>query len=75
MDEVQLVLLVVVVVRALVAGREDECVDAECRHAERLANLAEAVALAELIERTDLVAHAQDSKADGRAVRDRPPVA
>ena len=50
MDEVQLVLFVVVVSGAFVVGREDERVDAERGDAERLADLAKAVALAELIE-------------------------
>jgi hypothetical protein len=49
-DEVELVLVVVVVVRPFVAGREDERVDAEGGDTERLANLAEPVALAELVE-------------------------
>jgi hypothetical protein len=46
-DEVQLVLCVVVVVRPLVVGREHEEVDAECRHTELLAHLAEAVPVPE----------------------------
>ena len=50
MYEVQLVLFVVVVSGAVVVGREDERIDAECGDAERLADLAKAVALAELIE-------------------------
>jgi hypothetical protein len=50
MDEIELVLLVVVVVRPFVSGRKDKCIDAECRDAERLADLAESVTLAELIE-------------------------
>ena len=57
-DEVELVLLVVVVIRPFVARREDESVDAERSDAERLADLAKAVALAELIERRNRVAHA-----------------
>ena len=49
-DEVELVLRVVVVVEAVIAGGVDERVDAERRHAERSADLAEAVPLAELVE-------------------------
>ena len=49
-DEVQLILLVVVVSGTLVVRREDEPVDAERRDVERLADLAEAVTLAELIQ-------------------------
>ena len=56
-DEVELVLCVVVVVEALVARRIHDRVDAERRHAERLADLAEAVALAELVERPECVCH------------------
>ena len=54
-DEVELVLLVVVVVEALVSGRHDDGVDAEGLDAERLAYLAKAVALAELVERPERV--------------------
>ncbi len=61
MDEVQLVLRVVVVEEARVTGREDGRVDAERGHAERLADLAEARALAELVERREGVAHAGSS--------------
>ena len=58
-DEVQLVLLVVVVVEPLVARREDDRVHAEGLDAQRLPHLAEAVALAELVERSErvLVSH------------------
>ncbi len=54
-DEVELVLLVVVVVEALVSRRHDDRVDAEGLDAERLAYLAKAVALAELVERPERV--------------------
>ena len=54
-DEVELVLLVVVMVEALVSGRHDDRVDAEGLDAERLADLAKAVALAELVERPERV--------------------
>jgi DNA helicase-2/ATP-dependent DNA helicase PcrA len=56
-DEVQLVLLVVVVEEALPARRQHQRVHAERGHTERLAHLPEAVALAELVERGDLVSH------------------
>ena len=56
-DEVELVLGVVVVEEALVARRIDGRVDAERRDAERLADLAEAVALAELVERAECMSH------------------
>jgi hypothetical protein len=49
-DEIELVLAVVVVVRPFVASREHECITTERGDAERLADLAEPVALAELIE-------------------------
>ena len=54
-DEVELVLLVVVVVEALVARRHDDRVDAERLDPERLAYLAKAVSLAELVERAECV--------------------
>jgi len=56
-DEVELVLGVVVVVRALVLGREDDRVDAKGVDAERLPDLAEAVAVTEGVERVHGVAH------------------
>ena len=65
-DEVELVLRVVVVLGPVVVGREDDRVDAEGGDAERRANLAKAVALAERIERTDLVAHGRDPKPSRR---------
>src|SRR5262249_51880762 len=60
-DEVELVLRVVEVVDTLGAGRHHDRVDAERRHAERRADLAEAVALAELVEGAECVCHARDS--------------
>jgi hypothetical protein len=55
--EVELVLRVVVVRGADVVRRVDDAVDAEGVHSERRADLAKAGALAEIVERTDLVAH------------------
>jgi len=49
-DEVELVLTVVIVLGAFVAGREDEGVDAECRDAERLTDLAKPVAVTEFVD-------------------------
>src|SRR4051794_20204390 len=49
-DEVELFLLVVEVVRTAVPRRDDECVHAERGDAERLANLPEAGAVAEGVE-------------------------
>src|SRR3989442_2148232 len=49
-DEVELVLRVVVVQEALEAGRHHDRVHAERGYAERRADLAEAVALAELVQ-------------------------
>src|SRR5947209_20504678 len=48
--EVELILRVVVVQETLVAGRQDECVDAEGRDAERLADLPKAGPFAELVD-------------------------
>ncbi len=56
-DEVQLVLLVVVVVEAGVAARHHDHVHAERLDTERLPHLAEAVALAQLLDRPEPVAH------------------
>ena len=56
-DEVELVLGVVVVEEALVRRRIHRRVDAERRDTERLADLAEAVALAELVERAECMSH------------------
>jgi hypothetical protein len=56
-DEVQLVLRVMEVVEALVSRWVDDRVDAERRHAERSAHLAEAVSLAELVDRAECVSH------------------
>src|SRR5262249_3687315 len=56
-DEVELVLLVVIVLEALESGREHDRVDAEGTDAERAPYLSEAVALAELVERPERVAH------------------
>src|SRR5207302_10650050 len=61
--EVELVLVVVVVRRSVVVRREDERIDTERRHAERQPDLAESVALSDLIPWTDLVAHARDPSA------------
>ena len=55
-EEVELLLLVVVVAAGLVGGRQDDRVDAEGGHAELLADLAEARALAEVGEVGDGVA-------------------
>ena len=55
--EVELVLLVVVMQDPLGAGRVDDRVHAECAHAELLPDLAEAVVVAELIERPEAVRH------------------
>src|SRR6185436_9830695 len=56
-DEVQLVLLVVVVVEPGVVRRHHDDVHPERLDAERLAHLAEAVALAQLLDRPERVAH------------------
>src|SRR5262249_18551447 len=56
-DEVELVLDVVVVLETLEPGRHHDRVDAERVDAERPPDLAEAVALAELVDRTDRGAH------------------
>ena len=56
--EVELVLLVVVVEEALVPGRHHDHVDAEGLDAECLPHLAEPVAVAELLDRSERVAHA-----------------
>src|SRR5581483_5621419 len=56
-DEVQLVLRVVVVVEAFEMGRVHDPVHAECRHAERASYLAEAGAVAELVEGRERVRH------------------
>src|SRR5919201_5567334 len=53
MDEVELVLLVVVARAADDPGRDHDRVHAERRHAERLADLAEARAVAELLQRRE----------------------
>src|SRR5262249_12930849 len=58
-DEVELVLCVVEVVRPFVVGRKHERVDAECGDAKRRANLAKAVALAQRVEGGDRVAKGQ----------------
>jgi uncharacterized protein len=60
-DEIELVLLIVVVQEALQARRVHDHVDSEGRDAERLANLPEAVSLAELVDRSERVAHAKAS--------------
>src|SRR5712691_13417152 len=60
-DEVQLVLLVVVVLEALVARRVDDRVHAEGGDAERAADLAEAVTVAELVEGGEARAHAEQA--------------
>jgi hypothetical protein len=52
-DEVELVLRVVEVHEALEPGRHHDAVDAERRHAERAPHLAEAVPVAELVERAN----------------------
>src|SRR3954451_5782342 len=59
-DEVELLLLVVVVARRGVAGRLDDGVDAERGHAQRRADLAEAVPVAERVQMADRVALALD---------------
>ncbi len=56
-DEVELVLLLVVVEEPLVAGRHHDHVDAERLDPERLAHLAEPVALAELVDGAERVRH------------------
>ena len=56
-DEVQLVLRVVVVEEALHPGRVDDRVDAEGGDAERRPHLAEAVTVAELVDRAETVCH------------------
>src|SRR5437868_710094 len=56
-DEVELVLRVVVMGEPFVARRVDERVDAERGDAERLADLAEAGPVAELVEGGERVAH------------------
>src|SRR6478736_2977471 len=60
-DEVELVLRVVEVVDALGARGHHDRVDAERRHPERHADLAEAVAVAEVVQGTECMCHAQDS--------------
>src|SRR5918999_2484669 len=55
-DEVQLVLRVVIVEEALVAGRIHDSVHAERCDTERLPHLAEAVTFAEFVERSERVA-------------------
>jgi len=72
MDEVQLVLRVVVVEDAVVAGRIDERVDAERRDAEWRADLAEAVAVAELVERGERRTHSEEQAAEVSASGSRP---
>ncbi len=62
-DEVELVLLVVVVEEPLVPGRHHDHVDAERLDPERLAHLAEAVPVAELLDRSERVAHVVASSA------------
>src|SRR5262249_59456371 len=57
--EVQLVLRVVVVVEAFVLRRVDDDVHAERRDAQRAPNLAEAGPVAELVDRSERVAHAE----------------
>ena len=71
--EVQLVLRVVVVVEALVLRRIDDGVDAERRDAERAAHLAEAEAVAELVDRSERVAHGETLTAQVAAVIVMPP--
>src|SRR3974390_1999606 len=61
MDEVQLVLRVVVVLRPFVVRRVDDRVDAERLDAERGADLAEAVAGAELVEGSAALASSRPS--------------
>src|SRR6185312_7812888 len=56
-DEVQLVLLVVVVLEPLVAGRHHDHVGTEGVDTERAAHLPEPVALAELVDRPERVRH------------------
>jgi hypothetical protein len=56
-DEVELVLDVVVMVEAVVAGRIHDCVDTESCDAERHTDLAKAVALSELVDRSERVSH------------------
>src|SRR5579871_5442785 len=60
MDEVELVLRVVVVLRAFVVRRIDDRVHAERLDAERPADLAEAVTVAELVEGSERVAHSAE---------------
>src|SRR5262249_35717409 len=70
--EVELVLGVVVVLRTLVVSRIDDGVDAERLHAERLPGCDEAVAVAELVERSEGVAHDEHCSAvcaSGRRAR------
>src|SRR5215472_8153202 len=59
--EVELVLDVVIVLEALVSGRHHDRVDAERVDAERPPDLAEAVAVAELVDRSERVAHGGES--------------
>src|SRR3954447_934238 len=56
-DEVELVLDVVVVEKALELRRVHDRVDAECRNAELLPHLAEPGAVAELVDRSEAVGH------------------
>src|SRR2546423_3157762 len=58
--EVELVLHVVEVLRALVPRREGDEVDPECGDTERFAHLAEPVPLPELLVGRDRIAHARD---------------
>src|SRR5205823_13214454 len=63
MDEVELVLRVVEVEKAVMPGRHDDPVDPEGRHTERGPNLAEARAVAELVERGERVGHVEHASA------------
>src|SRR5204862_5211524 len=60
-DEIELVLEVVVVLEALEPGGHHDRVDPERLDAERPPHLAEAVAIAKLVDRTERVAHGRKS--------------
>src|SRR4029077_8189937 len=70
--EIELLLLLVQVVAGLIAGRDDDRVGSERGHAQALADLAEPVALAEVVETRDGVAVSFDHAVGGLGHRGRP---